>query len=136
MINLRAKEMFTRPFFVGKVMGDFDTELAETWSKKRARGTFLHLDNVPMHRADDDFNRLGIKRLIHPSYSQSLISCDFSLFETLKNKFEGNTFANEIEVKSKVYEILINIPLHEFISVFNECMHRIRECIDSGDEYF
>jgi hypothetical protein len=41
-----------------------------------------------------------------------------------------------MEVKSKVYEILIDIPLHEFISVFNKWMRRIHECIDSGDEYF
>jgi histone-lysine N-methyltransferase SETMAR len=88
-----------------------------------------------MHRADNDFNRLGIGRLLHPPYSSDLVPCDFWLLGILKNKLEGNTFANEMKVKSKVYEILMNIPLHVFISVFDEWMRRIRECIDSGGEY-
>jgi hypothetical protein len=40
-----------------------------------------------------------------------------------------------MEVKSKVYEILMDIPLHEFISVFDEWMRRLREYIDNGGKY-
>jgi hypothetical protein len=57
------KETFTCQFFVDKVLDDFDEELAETLPKKCARGTFLHLDNAPTHRGDDDLDRLRITRL-------------------------------------------------------------------------
>jgi hypothetical protein len=81
---------------------DFDKELAETRPKKCTPGILLHFDNVTIYRTDDDFNRFGIKRLLHPLYSQNLAPCDFSLFKTLKNKLEGKIFVNEIEMKSKV----------------------------------
>jgi hypothetical protein len=42
---------------------------------------------------------------------------------------------NEMETKSKVYEILMDILLHGFISMFDEWMRRLRECIDRGGEY-
>jgi hypothetical protein len=72
--DLLVKEIFTRPFFVDKVLGNFDTELTETRSKKRGRVTFLHFDNIPTHRADDNFNRSESKgpsirstaRILHP----------------------------------------------------------------------
>jgi hypothetical protein len=135
MIALEAKETFTCLFFVDKVLGGFNEELAERCPKKRARGTFLHFDNGPTHRADDDFNHFGIRRILHQPYSPDLAPRDFWLFGILKNELEGNTFANEIEAKSKIYKILMDIPLYEFISVFDEWMHLLRECIDSGSEY-
>jgi hypothetical protein len=125
------KKSFTRQFFVDKVLTDFDKELAETRPKKRARGIFLHLDNAPTHRADDDFNRLGIRRLPHPPYSQDLAPCDFWLFANLKTKLEGSTFTSAGQLMVKVNEILMDIPLHEFISVFDECKLRLVECIDT-----
>jgi hypothetical protein len=94
---------------------------------------------LPLSRVNDQsghiMNGSEVRRFFHPPHSQDVALCDFWLFGTLKNKFEGNTFANEIEVKSKVSEILIDIPLHIFISIFDEWMSRLRECIDSGDEY-
>jgi hypothetical protein len=64
MTDSLAKETFTCPFFVDKVLGDFDMELVEKRPKKRARGTFLRADNCTTHLVDDDFNRLGIRRLL------------------------------------------------------------------------
>jgi hypothetical protein len=52
-----------------------------------------------------------------------------------ENWSKGNAFANEMKMMSTVYEMLMDIPLHEFISVFDERMHRLRECIDSGEQY-
>jgi hypothetical protein len=89
------KKTFTCQFFVDKVLHDFDKELAETRPKKRARGIFWHLDNALTHRADDDFDRLGITRLPHPPYSQDLAPYDFWLFGNLKTKLEGNTFTRQ-----------------------------------------
>jgi hypothetical protein len=107
---LPEKEIFTRMLFVEKVLDDFDKERAETRPKKRPPGTFLHLDNPPTHWPDDNFDRLGVTRLSHPSYSQDLAQCDFWLFGNLKTKLEGNTFTSAMKLMAKVSEILIDIP--------------------------
>jgi histone-lysine N-methyltransferase SETMAR len=132
---LPEKESFTRQFFVDKVIEDFDKELADTRPKKRARDIFLHLDNEPTPRGDDDFNRLGIRRLPHPPYSPDLAPCDFWLFGNLKTKLEGSTFTSAGQLIGKVNEIHMDIPLHEFISVFNKWKRRLVECIDTGGNY-
>jgi hypothetical protein len=71
----------------------------------------------------------------YPPYSPDLAACDFRLFETLKNKWEGNRFASEMNVKWNVREIAMDIPLHVFISEFDEWMRRLHEYIDSQGEY-
>jgi hypothetical protein len=112
------KETFTCQFFVDKIIDNFDKELAETRPKKRARGTFLHLDNAPTHRADDDFDRLGITRLPHLPYIQDLAPCDFWLFGNLKTKLEGNTFTNTGQIMVKVNEIpwtFLSMSLSQFL---------------------
>jgi hypothetical protein len=91
------------------VLGDFDKERAETRPKKRAPGTLLHLDNAPTHRPDDDFDRLGITRLSHPSSRPDLAQCDFLLFGNLKTKFEGNTVTSAMELMAKANEIFMDI---------------------------
>jgi hypothetical protein len=95
----------------------------------------LHLDNASTHGADDDFNRLGITRRPHPPYSPGLAPCDFWLFGNLKTKLEGSTFTSAEQLMVKVNEILMDIALHEFISVFDDWKRRFVECIDTGGNY-
>jgi hypothetical protein len=78
--------------------------------KKRARGTFLHLDNALSHRRDDHFDRLTITRLSNSPYGPDLAQCDFWLFGNLKTKLEGNTFTSVRELMAKVHELLMDIP--------------------------
>jgi hypothetical protein len=117
------------------MLDDFDKERAQMRPKKRARHTCLHLDNAPIDRADDDFDRLGITRLFHPPYSPDLTPCDFWLFGNLKTKLEGNIFTSAMELMAKINEILMDIPLHKFVSVFDEWKRRLIECIDTGGDY-
>jgi histone-lysine N-methyltransferase SETMAR len=65
-VTALTEKTLTCQFFVYTFLYDFDKALAETRPKKRARGTFLHLDNALRHRADDDFDRLGITKLPPP----------------------------------------------------------------------
>jgi hypothetical protein len=65
---------------------DFDKELTERRPKKRVHDSFLHLNKVPTHLPDNDFNRLGIRRLSYLPYNPDLALCDFWLFGTLENK--------------------------------------------------
>jgi hypothetical protein len=95
----------------------------------------LHLINALTHRADDDFDRIGITRLPHSPASPDLALCDFWLFENLKTKLEGNKFTGAEQIMVKVNEILMEIPFHEFISVFDEWKRRLVECIDTGGKY-
>jgi hypothetical protein len=95
----------------------------------------LHLDNALTHRADDDFDHLGIIRLPHSPYSPDLAPCDFWLFGNLKTKLEGSNFTSAGQLIVKLNEMLMDIPLHEFISVFDEWKRRLVECIDTGGNY-
>jgi hypothetical protein len=103
------KETFTRRFFVEKVLDDFDKERAEARPKRRPPGTFLHLDNAPTYRPDDDFDRLGATRLSHPRDSPEVTQCDFWLFGHLKTKLEGKIFINTMVLMAKVNQILMDI---------------------------
>jgi hypothetical protein len=117
------------------VPDDFDKERAQTRPKERARGTFLHFDNAPTHRADDDFDHVGITRSSHPPYGPDLAPCDFCLFGNLKIKLERNTSTNAMELMAKVDEILTDILSPEFISVFDERKPRLVEWIDTRGDY-
>jgi hypothetical protein len=132
---LLEQETFTRVFFIEKVLDDFDKDRAETRPKKCTRETILHLGNAPTNRASDDFDRLGITRLLHPRYSPDLTACDFWLFGNLRTKLEGNTFTSAMQLMAKVNEMLMDMPLHEFISVLDEWKRRLVECIEAGDDY-
>jgi hypothetical protein len=48
---------------------------------------------------------------------------------------EGNPFTSAGQIMVKVNEILMDIPLHEFISVFDEWKRRLAEFIDTGVNY-
>jgi hypothetical protein len=90
------KEIFTRRFFVEKRLDDFDKEWAQTQPKKRSRGTFLHLDEARTHRADDDFDYLGITRLSHRPIAWTSHPWLLAVREP-ENKPEGNTFTSAME---------------------------------------
>jgi hypothetical protein len=98
IILLLLKEAFDREFFVEKVLANFDKERMRNRLRKCSRDTFFHLNNVIPHRTPRNFDRLGIRRFLHPLYSQDLASCDFWLFGTLKRKLEGSTFGDPVEV--------------------------------------
>jgi hypothetical protein len=135
VIVLSEKETFTHAFFVEKVLDDFDRKPPETRPKKRARMTFLHLDNASRDRADDHFDRLGITRLSHQPYGLDLAPFDFWLFANLKTKLEGNTSTSAMQQMAKINEIVMDIPLREFISAFDEWIRRLVGCIEVEGDY-
>jgi hypothetical protein len=120
LVFLPPRETFNREFFVEKVLADFDEEVAQNRPKNPSRGTFLHFDSAMPLRAPQDFDRLGITRLSHPSYSPDLVPCDFWIFKTRKRRLERCMFRDPVEVMTAVSTILSKIPLDEFISVFDE----------------
>jgi hypothetical protein len=73
-------------------------------------GTFLHLGNTPIPRANDDFDHFAITRFSHPPDSPDLAQCDFWLFDNLKTKLEGNICTSAMELMAKANEILMVIP--------------------------
>jgi hypothetical protein len=48
---------------------------------------------------------------------------------------EGNTFTGAEQIMVTVNEILMEIPFHEFVSVFDKWKRRLVECIDTGGNY-
>jgi hypothetical protein len=132
VVLLPPKEIFDRVSFIQKVLAGFNDEMGRTRPMKWSRDTFFHLDNTTPHQAPHDFDRLGIARLSHLPYSTDLAPCGFWLFGTLKRKFGGFTFGDQIEVLLVVNTIFSTIPREEFISVLDEWKSRLRECIDRG----
>jgi hypothetical protein len=81
MTALPAKETFACPFFIDKVLWLRQVTGGDTAKEPRS-WHFSATRQRPTHRADDDFNRLGIRRLsirptariLHPvtsGYSES-----------------------------------------------------------------
>jgi hypothetical protein len=103
--SITTKGKFNRVFFIKNVLADFDEELWRKRPMKRSRDTFLHLDNATPHWAPQDFDRLGIARLLHPPDSLDLALCDFWLFGTLEKKLERSAFGDQIEVLPAVNTI-------------------------------
>jgi hypothetical protein len=53
----------------------------------------------------------------------------------LKRKLKRYTFANLIEMMTEMNTLLSQIPLEEFVLVFDKWKRRLRECIDLGGKY-
>jgi hypothetical protein len=73
--------------------------------KLKARGMFLHLDNPRRRLCNDDFEELGIRRLLYSWYSSDLAPCAFWLSGYLNQCLEGQSFDNPMALQAAGSEI-------------------------------
>jgi len=91
----------------------------------------LHHDNAPAHdalRFREFLAKNSITKMDHPPYSPDLATCDFWLFQKLKNALKG--------IQRNVKTLLRGIPENDFQDCFRQWHHRLTKCIASQGEYF
>jgi hypothetical protein len=72
VVAVALQETFRHVFFVKEVLANFDGKHEQNQPKKHSRNTFVYLDNATPHWASLDFDRLGIRKFIHPPYRPDL----------------------------------------------------------------
>jgi hypothetical protein len=75
-------------------------------------------------------------KLDHPPYSLDLAPCDFWLFPKLKIALMGHRLSDTADIQGLATTILQSIPEEEFQKCFEQCKHRLIECIEAQGDYF
>lgn len=66
-------QKFNKALFISNVLRDFTR-------KYKTRGKYFHIDNARPHLVQEEFDRLGIKRLDHQPYFPDISPSDYFLF--------------------------------------------------------
>jgi histone-lysine N-methyltransferase SETMAR len=77
-----------------------------------------------------------VMKLDHPPYSPDFTPCDFWLFPKLKTALKGHRFSNIADIQGHVMTILQTISKEEFQKCFEQCKHRLTECVGAQGDYF
>ena len=98
----------------------------------------VHSDNARPHTAKlsmDFLNPNGVTKAPHPLYSPDLAPTDVFLFGDVKRQLSGCSFNSAVDLLTAVHDILDGYGRSTLISVFEEWMRRLRQCIDAeGDD--
>jgi hypothetical protein len=104
----------------------------------RQRKFSFHSDNArPRNsaRAAELIDAKQFIRLPHPPDSPDGAPSDFDLVGMMKEKFKKCITRTFDALKQEVDSTLKSIPKAELISVFQTCLRRLQQVIDSGGEY-
>ena len=75
---------------------------------------------------------MGIKTVLHPSYSPYLAPCDFCLFP----KLTVCRYETIEEMKEPVTKVIDTLTQEDFNGAFQKLMERYNKCIATGEDYF
>jgi hypothetical protein len=85
--------------------------------------------------AQDFFEHIPPKRLVHPPYSPDISPSDFNLFGTIKSQLIGQEIPNEIGLFEAVSDILGAISAAELQRIFRSWIDRIERIIAAEGDY-
>ena len=128
-------QSFNKEFYLGSVIKPFCKRIGKSRRQVQNKKVVIHMDNARPHLVNEELDKLGVVRLIHPPYSPDLAPCDFFLFGYLKMKLEGSRFKNDQEVINAVNEILKSIDRITLASVHLEWVRRLELCISMKGEF-
>jgi hypothetical protein len=132
---LPARQDFDKDFFAGPLLPSIIDDRAPNRTKLKASGTLLHLDSAQTHLTSDKYDKIRIKRLPHPPYSQDLASCGFWIFEYLEHCLEGRFFGDDIALEGAVSKTVLSIEPDRFVRVFAAWKRRLQQYIDQRGDY-
>jgi hypothetical protein len=98
----------------------------------------VHSDNARPHTAKlsmDFLNANGMRKAPHPPYSPGLAPTDSLLFGDVKRQLSGCAFNSAADLLAAVHHILDGYDRLTLISVFEEWMRRLRQCVDTEGDY-
>ena len=75
---------------------------------------------------------MGIKTVVHPSYSPDLAPCDFWLFPLLR----GCRYETIEEMKEAVMKVVDTLTQEDFYGALQKLSERYNKCLTAGGEYF
>ena len=67
-------QKYNKAIFISNVLGDFT-------KKYKTRCKYFHLDNARPHLVKEEYDRLKIKRLVHPPYSPDISPSDYMFYD-------------------------------------------------------
>jgi hypothetical protein len=74
-------------------------------------------------------------KLDRPPYSPDLAPCKFWLFPKLKLAVKGHGFSDTADIYGHATTIQQSIPEEEFQKCFEQCKHRLTNCIGAQGDY-
>jgi hypothetical protein len=83
----------------------------------------------------DFLNANCMKKTPHPPYSPGLVPTDFFLFGDVKRQLSGCSFNSAADLLAAIHHILDGYDRSTLISVFEEWMWRVRQCVDTERDY-
>jgi hypothetical protein len=102
--------------------------------KWKTRGILLGLENTCPRLCKDEFEELGIRRLLYSPNSPGLVPCDFWLFGDPKQCREGQSLDNSMALQAAVSEIVMSIEVATFVKVFAKWKRCLRQCVKEGGD--
>ena len=75
---------------------------------------------------------MGIKTVLHPTYSPNLAPCDFCLFP----KLTGSHYETIEEMKEDVTKVTDMLTQEDFHGAFQKFLERYNKYIAAGGDYF
>ena len=92
-------------------------------------------NNTPVNNSilvTDYLTKMGIKRVLHPSYSSDLAPSNFLLFPKLR----GCRYETVDEMKEALTKVIDTITQDDFHRTFLKLLERYNKCIAAEGDYF
>lgn len=125
-------------YYLNNVIKKLETLDVALQARKQKQKMIIHYDNAPAHNSKIVSNYILdslFTRMPHPPYSPDLAPCDFGVFGTVKESFEGQEFETEDELLSAIVRFLNSKSQEFWFSLFENWKKRLRRCIDKKGDY-
>lgn len=132
-------QKITSEYFINNVLKPLEEITDVNDVKKKKKLFYIHFDNASSHSSKKVKKYLlqsQFTRLPHPPYSPDLSPCDFGLFGTMKNAFQGCSFESEDDLLDAIKNFLDSQPLTFWENIFNGWIKRLQKCIEAQGNYF
>ncbi|CAF3177204.1 unnamed protein product [Rotaria sp. Silwood2] len=113
--------------------------VSERRETRGLRGLIFHDDNARPHRAwitNEFLLENHVEQYPNPPYSPDLSSCDFFLFQKLKNQLRGIRFNDDNEMLTALQRVIDSLTKEDFKNCFEDWFIRMHKCIDTEGHYF
>jgi hypothetical protein len=135
---LLADQKMNSRYFIACVLGPL-TEVCYPGDRKlQKRRVMLHLDNAPIHNAEEvqgHSTNLGFTRMEYSPSSSDLAPGDFFLFRAMKENFSGQRLESAEGLFLAVEGFLRRLSADFLQTIFLEWERRLRICSESRGEY-
>ena len=134
-----SNQSINSEYFVNNVLVPLEQNVKASDAKKHHKVFYVHFGNARAHTAkyaNEHLSKFCLTLLPHPPYSPDLSPCDFGLFGTVKDSFQGRSFDSEKDLLDALYEFFSEKPRTFWMSIFENWIERLQKCINAKGNYF